>query len=130
QHRCVRAAMSPQFVSDRLVPGSERAVENVDTKLMREIVRDLGHGPARLPSVHPDAQAPRAVGSMETPLRQPAGIEHIDRMCAAADKQDRIAKIEVLSRTIANLQAGQDAEIARLKEENAHLQAELVKAKP
>jgi hypothetical protein len=56
--------------------------------------------------------------------------DFIDRMCAAADKQDRIAKIEALARTIANLQAGQDAEIARLKEENARLQAELAKAKP
>ena len=118
--------MSPQFVSDRLVPGSERAVENVDTKLMREIVRDLGHGPARLPSVHPDAQAPRSE-TQPTPLSSPPGINLIDRMCDAADAQDRAARLETLAKTIANLRA---EEIARLQAENVRLQAELDKAKP
>jgi len=72
---------------------------------MRDIVRDLSHGPARLPSVHPDDQAPRVVEPTTTPLRLPAGIALINKMCEAADAQDRAAKMETLARV----------EIARLR---------------
>jgi len=115
--------------SDQLIPGSERAYEIVNDRLMRDIVKDLGHGPARLPSVHPDAQAPRAEAAHPVPLKPPAGIDLIDRMCLAADKQDRIAKLEALSRTVAILQADRDAEIASLRAEVERLQGELKKAR-
>src|SRR5262249_39785578 len=118
----------PVFVSDLLLPGSERAVESVNTKLVRDIVRDLGHGPARLPTVDPSSQSPRPVEPTMTPLRPPAGIDLIDKMCLAADAQDRLQKMEALSRTITNLQADRDAEIARLQAEIERLQAELKKA--
>jgi hypothetical protein len=115
----------PSFASDALVPGSERAVENVGDRLMQDIVRDLGHGPARLPSVHPDSQSPRPAVAGETPLKPPSGVALIDQLCDAADAQDRLQKIETLSRIVA---AGQEAEIARLRAENERLQAELKKA--
>jgi len=116
--------------SDQLIPGSERAYEIVNDRLMRDIVKDLGHGPARLPSVHPDAQAPRAEAAQPVPLKPPSGIGLIDRMCLAQDAQDRLAKIEVLARTVANFQAAHDAkvEIKRLEAEVVRLKEEVKKA--
>ena len=121
--------MPRPFASDAVIPGSERAYDQVNNRLMREIVRDLGHGPARLPSVHPDSQSPpRSEPASPVPLKPPSGIALIDRMCAAADAQDRLQKIEALSRTVTNLKADQDAEIARLEAELARLETELKKA--
>ena len=77
--------------------------------------------------MHPDAQAPRGSGWTDQPtLKPPRGIELIDKMYAAADAQDRLAKVESLATTVASLQAD---EIARLRAENERLQAELKKAR-
>ena len=46
-------------------------------------------------------------------------------MCLAADAQDRLAKLEALSRTVASLQAARDAEVAEIK----RLEAEVVRLK-
>jgi hypothetical protein len=118
--------LTPLKPDDRMLPGSERAYDAVNDRLIRDIVKDFAHGPARLPSVHPQDQAPRGSGWTEQPtLKPPSGIELIDRMCLAADQQERLAKIEALARTVASLQAAHDAEIAEIK----RLEAEVVRRK-
>src|SRR5262249_13777853 len=111
----------PSFVDDRLVPGSERAVEIVGDRLMRDIVKDFRHGPARLPLVHPDAPRP-AESAPQPALKPPPGVPLIDKMCLGADAQERLVKIEALSRAVATLQAGYDNKVKRLEEEIARLQ--------
>jgi hypothetical protein len=114
---------------DRLVPGSEKAYAQVGDRLMREIVRDFAHGPARLPTVDPSSQAPPRIDEPpRTALKPPSGIDLIDRMCAAADERDRVAKITEMARTVAALQADHDSKVARLEAEIQRLQSELKKA--
>jgi hypothetical protein len=114
---------------DRLVPGSERAYDQVNDRLMREIVRDFRHGPASLPSIPADRQAPPRIDEPPpSTLKPPSGIGLIDAMCAAADQQDRLAKITEMARTVAALQANYDSKVARLEAEIERLQSELKKA--
>jgi uncharacterized small protein (DUF1192 family) len=76
-----------------------------------------------LPSVSPE---PRTVGSgWRNPAALPSGTQYVDAICESFAQQDRLAKIEALSKTVANLQAD---EIARLKAEIERLEAELKKA--
>ena len=97
-------------------------------RVWRDIVSDRTR--RGLPSIHPDQQSPPPGSGWRDPvaLKPPAGIGLIDKMCAAADAQDRLAKVESLARTIAALEAGQEAEIARLRAEVVRLEAELKKA--
>jgi hypothetical protein len=85
----------PSFADDRLVPGSERAVEIVGDKLMREIVHDFAHGPASLPLVDPSAQAPprNENAGAPAPLRSPSGLKYCDAIAESFAHKDRMAQI-------------------------------------
>jgi hypothetical protein len=112
---------------DRIVPGSERAYETVNDRHMREIVRDLYHGPASLPLVSPQ---PHPVGSGwvdPAPLRPYEGAKHVDAICDAFAAQDRLTKISEMVQTVASLQP--DAKVKRLEAEVERLKAELAKVK-
>ena len=119
----------PSFADDRLVPGSERAVEIVGDKLMREIVHDFAHGPASLPLVDPSAQAPprNENAGAPAPLALPPGIGLIDAMCNAASERERLEKILELNRRLQSLQALQDAKIYALENQLKELEERLKK---
>jgi hypothetical protein len=118
----------PSFADDRLVPGSERAVEIVDTKLMRQIVADL-RKPPTLPMVDPSAQAPprNENAGAPAPLALPPGIGLIDAMCNAASERERLEKILELNRRLQSLQALQDAKIYALENQLKELEERLKK---
>jgi uncharacterized small protein (DUF1192 family) len=112
---------------DRYIPGSERAYDQVNDRLWRDIVSDRTR--RGLPSVDPSSQAPPRIDEPPpTALKPPSGVNLIDKMCAAADQQDRLARITEMARTVAALQANDDARIARLQGEIVRLEAELKKA--
>jgi hypothetical protein len=117
----------PFFPNDKLIPGSERAYEAVNNRQWNDIVRDLRNGPSALPIVTPE---PHPVGSGwvdPKPLGPPEGDRYVGQICDAFSAQERVAKIEELTRRVANLQSARDAEIKELKDEVARLQAELAK---
>jgi hypothetical protein len=112
---------------DRVVPGSEKAYETVNDRHMREIVRDLYHGPASLPLVSPQ---PHPVGSgwvEPAPLKPYEGAKHVDAVCDAFEAQDKLTKISEMLQAVAALQP--DAKIKRLEAEVERLKAELAKVK-
>jgi len=129
--------MPPKFADDRLQPGSEKLVEQVGDKLVREIVGTFFGKPTSLKSVHPQDQAPPPSESagMPAPLSSPPGIALIDQMCASASEEQRVSRILELSKIVSQLQAARDAETFRLEneikrkeEEISRLEAALKKA--
>jgi hypothetical protein len=100
---------------DRRVPGSERAYEAVDDRLMADIVADFRHGPASFPSV--GGTSPSGPGWQEAQSLadwKPPGDRYVTMLLDDADRRERTAKI--------------DAEVERLKVEIARLKAEMAKA--
>ena len=85
----------PLKPDDRLIPGSERAYDQVNTRLMRDIVKDFAHGPASLPSVHPTQQAPppNENAGAPAPLRSPSGLRYCDAIAESFAHKDRMAQI-------------------------------------
>jgi hypothetical protein len=62
----------------------------VPDRLMRDIVRDSWKGVARSTSVIPQQPVQKGTGWVDAPkLKPPPGVELIDRMCAAEDRQWR-----------------------------------------
>jgi hypothetical protein len=122
----------PLKPDDRVVPGSEKACEAVDDRLMADIVADFRHGPASLPIASPEPHA-RGSGWVEpAPLRPYEGSRYVDAICDHFDQQDRLsaqrlAKIEEMMRTLASMQP--NAEVERLKAEVEQLKADLEKAR-
>ena len=117
----------PLKPDDGMLPGSERAYDQVNDRLWRDIVSDRTR--RGLPTVDPSSQAPPRIDEPQpVPLKPPAGIELIDKMCLAQDQQDRLARITEMARTVAALQANDDARVARLEAEIERMQGELKKA--
>jgi len=65
--------------------------------------------------------------SRQGSMRPPEGDRYVGQICDAFSAQEPAAKIEELSRRVANLQSARDAEIKDLKDEVERLQAELAK---
>jgi hypothetical protein len=79
--------------------------EAVPTSVVRGIVSDA-YKPRVQSSIIPkkDGDAPpRGTLAMERPLGVPAGIDHIDRMCAAQDRNDMIERITRIVEAIKRL---------------------------
>jgi hypothetical protein len=78
----------------------------VPDDLVRSLVNDFKHGPS-LPSSMaqkpgPTAEVKRGTGWQEdTPLRQPPGVDLIDRMVATQDKINAAQKVQELSSLLA-----------------------------
>src|SRR6516165_2842332 len=125
----------PLRPDDRRVPGSEKAYEAVDDRLMADIVADFRHGPASLPIASPEPHA-RGSGWVEpAPLRPYEGSRYVDAICdhfdqqdrLSAREQDRLAKIAEMVRTLASMQP--NAEVERLKAEIEQLKSDLEKVR-
>ena len=63
----------PLKPSDQIIPGSKRAYEQVNNRLMREIVRDFAHGPASLPCIPTRKPLAEAAGPTNQPSSRRAG---------------------------------------------------------
>jgi hypothetical protein len=84
-------------------PYQVRAAGAVNDHLMRQIVSDF-RGPrpqsgSMIPPRQRDEGPPRAASGGTAPLRQPPGIDIIDRMCDAQARADRAAAIRQQAET-------------------------------
>jgi hypothetical protein len=67
----------------------------VDDKLMRDIAQDFRRGVPQPKSILEETKAKaepedKSGWTEATPLKQPLGISTIDRLCEAADRNDRL----------------------------------------
>jgi hypothetical protein len=112
---------------DRYIPGSERAYDQVNDRLWRDIVSDRTR--RGLPSVDPSSQAPpRSEPPQPAPLSAPPGLAIIDRMVNTVTEEQRLEKILELSKRVSALQAMHDARVFQLENQIREMEEALKKA--
>jgi hypothetical protein len=85
---------------DNMPEGSTlRRIQNGIDATMRDVISDSRHGIPTSASMIPDRarsdEKPRPASGGTTEVKPPLGIDHIDRMCQAQDRVDKLAAMKV-----------------------------------